>query len=168
MSLYMQILEKLEPDFSDTWAAHRKAIEEGYELHYEWFLMDIDPDPMSKERCKEVLRILDIWSYIVLSAEKNPTWTLLRTNALRFPGFDTSTEAKECSYVRYFIEDLSRYGELRRRANGDYTSLGAMMDGYRSMLQLWESKESKVRWEPSEFWVVELIKAGGFNHMLNT
>ncbi|WP_019677381.1 YfbU family protein [Arsukibacterium perlucidum] len=45
------ILEKLYPEEADYYAKNRKALENGYELHYSWLTENIS-DGLSEEECK--------------------------------------------------------------------------------------------------------------------
>ncbi len=62
------------PEDSEYYEVHRKALQEGYELHYEWITENLF-DGLSSEECKEVLDILDMYSCI-----KKMLWELRRQN----------------------------------------------------------------------------------------
>ena len=68
------ILEKLYPEDADYYAKHRKALQEGYKLHYKWIFEHLYEE-MSEEECEEVLDILEMyqalaWSYMNITGKK--------------------------------------------------------------------------------------------------
>lgn len=143
LSFLLKILEKLYPEEADYYATHRKALEEGYALHYDW-LFDNIHDELSAEDCKEVLDILDMYRAITFSIEKIEDKTDMKSSLLKFSGFDGNTETKQMAYTRYFVYDLDRYKELTYGKDYcDFNSHCPMLDMYRPMLAEWNRSKSK-------------------------
>lgn len=143
LSFQLKILEKLYPDEADYYAEHRKAIEEGYALHYDWLLETIH-DEMSVKECKEVLDILDMYRAITYSLENIEDKSDMNQTHLEFAGFDGNYEGKQLAYTRYFIYDLDRYKELTygndlRELNSHFP----MLETYRKMLVKWKNCQDK-------------------------
>ncbi|AMN66856.1 YfbU family protein [Psychrobacter sp. P11G5] len=131
------ILEKLYPEDTDYYVKNRKALENGYELHYSWLTENIS-DGLSKEQCKEVLDILDMYRSFTFS------WQRLHENEkipdkLKFIGFDGNYETELMGYVQYFIIELERFNELTYGKEHPYfNSHTPMLEKYRRMLALWK------------------------------
>ena len=133
-----RILEKLYPDEADYYSKHRKAIEEGYVLHYEWAFEQLF-DELSEEECKEVLDVLDMYRAITSSYEKIKDKHTIDSPFLKFKGFDGNNESKLMGYTQYFINVLERYEELKYdQPYADFNSHARMMDNYRRMLDEWK------------------------------
>jgi uncharacterized protein YfbU (UPF0304 family) len=131
------ILEKLYPEEGDYYAKNRKALENGYELHYSWLTENIS-DGLPEEECKEVLDILDMYRSIIFS------WQRLHENEelpekLKFKGFDGNNETTLMRYVQYFVIDLDRFNELTYGKEHPYfNSHRRMLGNYRRMLSVWK------------------------------
>tara|TARA_R110001599_G_scaffold153651_1_gene338958 strand:- start:2751 stop:3239 length:489 start_codon:yes stop_codon:yes gene_type:complete len=131
------ILEKLYPEEADYYAKNRKALENGYELHYSWLTENIS-DGLSEEECKEVLDILDMYRSITFSWQRLHEGEELPEN-LKFQGFDGNNETALMGYVQYFIIDLGRFDELTYGKEHPYfNSHGHMLGQYRRMLSVWK------------------------------
>ncbi len=139
------ILEKLYPEEADHYAKHRKALEEGYVLHYQWIFNHLHPE-MSEVECREVLDILEMYRAI--------TWAYLDGNKTkdvgdhkyRFPGFDGNEECEQLAYASYFIVDLGRYSELNYdREYPSFNSHVEMLPKYRAMLASWNQLDTSER-----------------------
>jgi uncharacterized protein YfbU (UPF0304 family) len=132
------ILEKLYPEESEYYANNRKALERGYELHYNWLTEHIS-DGLSTEQCNEILEILDMYRSITLS------WNRLSKekeipDKLKFKGFDGNNETAWMGYVQYFIIDLDRFRELTYGNEYPYfNSHLPMLKKYQKMLNIWKN-----------------------------
>ena len=144
LSNQLKILEKLYPDEADYYAQHRKALEEGYALHYSWLFENIY-DEMSVEECKEVLDFLDMYRAITFSYQKLEDKGELESHSyLKFSGFDGNNETKQMAYAQYFMIDLDRYQELRYdQPSPDLNSHMQMLPKYRNMLKKWKNCKDK-------------------------
>lgn len=143
ISNQLKILEKLYPDEAEYYAQHRKAIENGYKLHYSW-LTEYFFDEMSEEECSEVLDILEMYRAITLSYNELKDKSGIEENEIRFRGFDGNDETRQFSYANYFIIDLGRYNELRYGAeHPGFNSHCSMLDKYRRMLSEWQKCSDK-------------------------
>lgn len=131
------ILEKLYPEEADYYARNRKALENGYELHYSWLTENIS-DGLSEEECKEVLDILDMYRSITFSWQRLHEGEEL-PEKLKFRGFDGNNETALMGYVQYFVIDLERFDELTYGKEHPYfNSHCTMLDKYRRMLSVWK------------------------------
>ena len=143
ISNQLKILEALYPQDADFYANHRKAIEQGYKLHYS-SLVDYFYDEMTEDECREILDILSMYRAITFSAMRLDDQAALEDRDLSFPGFDGNDEALQLSYVHYFIVDLGRFDELK--GEQDYPSFNShlpMLETYQSMLEIWRSFDNK-------------------------
>jgi hypothetical protein len=146
----LKILEKLYPEEAEYYAHHRKAVEEGYSLHYSW-LVEHFYDEMSEDECKEVLDILDMFRAITFSLNKLNDTSRLDVPRLKFRGFDGNHETRQFSYTQYFISDLGRYEELKYGAeSGYFNSHAPMIDAYREMLKRWRDNGKSFEMSKSE------------------
>jgi len=138
-----RILEKLYPEEADYYSQHRKAVEEGYKLHYNWIMESLH-DEMPEADCQEVLDVLDMYRALTFSCQKLKKEDAIEADEIRFPGFDGNSETRQFSYVNYFILDLGRYNELRYGAEyPDFNSHSPQLDKYRRMLSIWETHKEK-------------------------
>jgi uncharacterized protein len=139
----LKILEKLYPDEARAYAQHRKAIEDGYSLHYDR-LVEHFGEEMTEDDCREVLDILDMYRTITFSSEKIDDKRGIDEMWVRFRGFDGNNEGSQFSYALYFIVDLERFAELKYGAQyPDLNSHAPTLDKYRRMLRVWRSFENR-------------------------
>ena len=137
------ILEKLYPEEQSYYAEHRKALQEGYKLHYSWLFSNLD-DEMSEEECREVLDILEMYRAITFSYKKLKDKQGVTEEEIKFKGFDGNEETKQFSYVLYFTIDLKRYDELKDNAEyPNFNSHFPMLPRYRKMLNTWKNFPKK-------------------------
>lgn len=140
LSNQYRILERLYPDESDYYENNRKAIEEGFELHYEDCFSLLSNDTMSEDECNEVIDILQMYRSLTFSNEKGNYE--ININKIKFDGFDLNDEyeSKRVVYARYFINDLDRFSELKYgNKYADCNSHGSRINKYRRMLNIWKS-----------------------------
>jgi uncharacterized protein YfbU (UPF0304 family) len=145
----LKILERLYPEEAGGYSIHRKAIENGYKLHYSWLTNHFCEEEMSEEECREVLSILDMYRAITFSYQRAEDKEGLDESEIMFRGFDVNHEVKQFGYVMYFIVDLQRFPELRGEGEyPDFNSHGSVtLSKYKKMLQIWnqygdENKQS--------------------------
>ncbi|MCG8734762.1 YfbU family protein [Tenacibaculum finnmarkense] len=143
LSFQLRILEKLYPDEQEYYANHRKAIEDGYQLHYDW-ITEYLSEGLTKDECKFVLDVLDMYSsfYFTIRDLKE---SKLSIESVKFPGFDGNNETMFMAYTKYFIEDLDRFGSIKESTNGYYNSHMRMIPKYQKMLVRW--KDFKVDYQ---------------------
>ena len=142
------ILEGLYPDEKEFYANNRKAIEEGFELHYSDLFAGISDETLTEEECREVLDILDMFRAITFSYEKLQDKTGIDEYRIKFHGFDLNDEyeGKRVIYSRYFINDLDRFEELKYgKGYADCNSHTLMIDVYRRMLNKWNWIQRKYK-----------------------
>lgn len=135
------ILEKLYEDEASHYQKHRKALEEGYALHYDWIVEGLY-DEMSEEECREVLDILDMFSILKRSYDLHKDTIQLEERYVVFSGFDGNNETRQMSYTRYFVVDLDRFHELRGQGD-DFNSHMPSLPRYRRMLREWLNSDNK-------------------------
>ncbi len=144
ISNQFKILEKLYPEEADYYASSRKAIEEGYTLHYDW-ITDHLYDEFSIEDCKKVLDILDMYSSIKYSYDRIDDKEDIETTFLTFPGFDGNNESHHMVYTQYLINDLDRFPELKYdQKYPDFNSHMPTLQKYRNMLTKWNQTADKL------------------------
>lgn len=138
----MRIMEALYPDDARHYATHRKALESGFSLNYEWLLRDFS-DEMSVGECKEVWDILEMYRAITFSIERHGADPYAIPGS-KFPGFDGNLESQLLAYVTYILVDLERYEELRGNSIlPRYDSHSPMILKYRAMLDRWRMANSE-------------------------
>lgn len=149
LSNQFKILERLYPEEKEFFEEDRKAIEEGYVIHYKEILdRFVSPDELSEEASREVLDILSMYrsitfSYEDLSIEEKEEFS--RKYDIKFEGFDANDpyEIKLLMYTRYFIVDKERFQELlNNKEYPDFNSHRQMLGKYRRMLILYNNFES--------------------------
>ena len=134
-----KILEALYPKEANEYAKHRKAIEQGYALHYSW-TVEWFYDEMSEDDCQEVIDILNmyraIWfSYLAIEDKSGVEDEYM----LKFKGFDGNEESSQYGYAEYFINDLNRFQELKYgEENRSLNSHHSYINSYRIMLACWQ------------------------------
>lgn len=160
LSYQLKILEKLYPEDKEYYANHRKAIEDGYELHYSWITEHLS-EGLTSEECTLVLDILDMYAAIHFSFRQLKSPTNLNEKAVKFPGFDGNNETMYMAYTKYFIEDLDRFNEIKETTNGYYNSHIRMIPKYKKMLLIWKKMKKGFTYEITEEQILELINTSG-------
>lgn len=105
------------------------------------------------EIVKDVLDILDMWSFIEHSYEKlsEKDKTYLEKEAApfgetpKFPGFDGNNESEYMSAASFIVNDLDRFDELRGR---NFNSHCPSIDSYRRMLTVFQQIRKKLNYGP--------------------
>lgn len=153
------ILEKLYPEDSDYYAKNRKALQEGYKLHYKWIFEHLY-DELSEEDCKEVLNILEMYRAIAWSYMQNTGKSEVDEPRYQFLGFDGNNESSQLSYTSYFIIELDRFQELLYgKEYNDFNSHMPMLDKYRSMLAVWERVAGQNKMRLSKTQIEQILEA---------
>ena len=149
-----KILEKLYPEEAEYYAAHRKALESGYKLHYAEIAENFF-DEMSEEECREVIDILDMYRSLTFSFNRLPDKTGIAESEIHFDGFDGNDETRQYLYAQYFIVDLDRFTELTYgQKHPDLNSHGHRLQKYRTMLAVWNSIDDKHNLNPDQIRVI--------------
>lgn len=130
----LKILEKLYPDESPSYQQLRIAFENGYTAQYDWFFDYISKDELSKEDCKLVWGILDMYDHIIHSYTALKDKEGLTDDLVKFPGFDGNNESEFMAYTRYITGNLNRFGGVIRLHQIDYNSHIEKLDAYKRML----------------------------------
>lgn len=161
LSFQLKILEKLYPEEKEYYANHRKAIEDGYELHYSWITEHLS-DGLSIEDCSFVLDVLDMYAGLYFSYRELKETTKLNEKSIKFPGFDGNNETMYMAYTKYFIEDLDRFNEIQETTNGYYNSHTRMIPKYKKMLEMWKAIKKPSTYDLTENQILELINIRGY------
>ena len=156
LSFTLKILEKLYPEDKEYYAVHRKAIEDGYELHYEWITEHLS-EGLSSEECSFVLDTLDMYSTMLHSFQQMKTPHQLKISDVTFPGFDGNKETMYMAYTKYFIEDLDRFGDIKQITNGYYNSHSRRVPRYKAMVEKWQYLKTENRFILNEDQILEII-----------
>lgn len=159
LSNQYRILEALYPDDAEYYENNRKAIDEGFELHYEDCFSALSDDIMSEEECREVIDILSMYRAITFS---NKDEYGIPNYEIKFDGFDLNDdyECKRVLYARYFINDLDRFEELKYgKSYADCNSHSLRMNRYRNMLKVWNSLGNKYK-ELSKEEILKIVNRG--------
>lgn len=156
LSFQLRILEKLYPEEQEYYANHRKAIEDGYQLHYDWITEHLS-EGLTKDECSFVLEVLDMYAALHFSVKqfKNSELTV---DTVKFPGFDGNNETMFMAYTKYFIEDLDRFGEIQESTNGYYNSHMRLIPKYKKMLAKWKEFKIDYTYQLTEEQVKELLE----------
>lgn len=157
LSFLLMIIEKLYPEEKEYYAKHRKAIEDGYELHFEWITEHLS-EGLSSEECTEVLDILDMYTGIYHSFEALNEPKIITRDSVKFPGFDGNNETMKMAYTKYFVEDLNRFEWIKELTNGYYNSHYPTERKYQKMLQIFKRYPIKARYTLSEDQIIELLE----------
>ncbi len=151
------ILEKLYPEEADYYVKHRRALSEGYELHYDWIYEHLF-DGLNEEQCKMVLDILDMYSGLHFASEKSTNEEFTKHIWLKFKGFDGNNESAYMGYSRYFMVDLGRFDELHYgKKYPDLNSHMPTIPKYKAMLEVWKKEEKP--FEMSDEQAIAILEA---------
>lgn len=135
------ILEKLYPDDAEYYARNRKALEQGYVLHYSWLTEHVY-DEFPIEESKFVLDVLEMYRSITFSYQRIHRDKQIPSN-LKFIGFDGNNESEHMGYTQYFINELDRFTELKYDDALPYFNSHCPMIGkYKLMLVTWKKINS--------------------------
>lgn len=156
LSNQLKILEGLYPEEADYYKKHRKAIEEGYSLHYKWITENLYEE-MPEEKCKEVINILDMYRALTFSYKDFEDKSDIPKSKIEFPGFDGNNETVQMNYTEYFINDLNRFNELKDDSDyPDYNIHIPMLRQYRKMLSKWDELDRKRNLSKDE--IIEILE----------
>lgn len=139
LSNQFRILEALYPDEAESYALARSAIEDGYEIAYDWNTPHINPDVMTEAESKEVLDILDMYRALKDTWEALPTKPAIDEWRVKFPGFDGNREVKQLGFA-YYLRKEDKFTEILGK---DLNSHAPLLDRYRQMLVEWERSANK-------------------------
>ncbi len=156
LSFQLKILEKLYPEANEYYAKHRKAIEEGYELHYSWITKHLS-EGLKKEECTFVLDVLDMYGSFNLFFNELKKPERLTSELVKFPGFDRNNEIVYLAYTNYCIEDLDRFNEIKKNTNKDYNSLTPVIPKYKKMVAKWNEYKVDDKYQLTEEQIYEFI-----------
>lgn len=162
LSNQMRILEALYPQDAESIAINREAIERGYEMLYEWEIMEHindGPSVMTREESEEVWDTLDMFSEIQNFFERNPKSELKERPFSSFRGYDGNTETKFMAFAAYTVKRLQRFESITLAKENYWNSHMPVRDVYRRMLTEWERKPRPQRMELTAADVEALLNA---------
>lgn len=155
----LRILEALYPEEAASYSNHRKALEDGYALHYGW-MFDFLSDDMSAEDCRQVLEILDMYRAITYATKALSDGDELKSHHYaKFLGFDGNSETNEMGYTQYFLMDLDRFGELKEGEYPSFNSHTPMLGKYRRMLDIWKRLPQARKFEIQRDQLAKILEA---------
>ena len=99
-----EILEKLNPDDADHYAAKREIIEKGYTIRYEDVFSEVF-DEMSIAECKYVYDVLDMYRVLIRSFGALTDKEGLSPDDVKFQGFDGNNESKRHAFVEHLKKE---------------------------------------------------------------
>lgn len=138
-----KILDIIGDPEMGTYAHWIKALEYGYEYHYDEILQRVS-DNLPRERCMWVLDVLDMHRMMWYAWEAGGRPEEIEKKDIIFRGFDGNNESELLGYVLYFLEDRSRYEELQQNAPRlGYNSHSPMVGVYDRMLEQWHLSQDK-------------------------
>ncbi|MCU5682774.1 YfbU family protein [Bacillus wiedmannii] len=148
LSNQYKILERLYPEEQKYYEVDRKAIEEGYELHYGEIGEHIY-DGLTSAECREVLDILSMYRKIIFTIENmsgEEQKAIKSKHTIYFEGFDANDEHEInlLMYARYYIVDKGRFQEFKEsEAYPYFNSHTPMLQKYRKMLEKYNKLNRK-------------------------
>ncbi|MEK6299699.1 MAG: YfbU family protein [Acidobacteriota bacterium] len=145
LSNQYKILERLYPEESSGYAEAREALERGYELNYDWPVLQVveDDDVLIADACREIIDILQMFSVIKSSLAELDDKSGVSAFELKFGGFDGNNESKELSYARYLCRsDGGRFKDLGE--DPIFNCHMPTLRTYRRMLAAWQQSTDKV------------------------
>lgn len=143
----LRIMEKLYPDEERDFARHRKALEEGFELHYAWLFQSIydDAEIMTIDESQFVLDVLDMYSHLLQSYNVLSDQAGIPPDRIRFGGFDGNNETKYLAFCQYWLFDLERFTDLiPDKAKVSLNAHREMKDSYMRMLRVWKKHREEM------------------------
>lgn len=143
------ILEKLYPENADHYELTRETLEQGFELNYDDYIPHIYERTMSKDACREVIDILEMFRSLERSYRQLPEKPAdVTEHDVTFLGFDGNHETQQLSYAHFLIEKEGKWQELAD--HGDHlNSHGPFLDSYRRMLRVWQQLPTEQKYELS-------------------
>ena len=122
----------------------------GLKWKYSGIPFDESEDP---EIVKEVVDILDMWSFIEIACNKltDEQKAKLEMDAahcgkdLKFQGFDGNNETEYMGTAMFLVNDLERFQEFKGRS---FDSHRASVEKYRRMLKVFEPIRKNLAYEP--------------------
>lgn len=149
ISNQLRILEALYPDEAEHYAVQREAIENGYEMLYQWhmdYIYDGD-DKMSVEESKEVWDTMDMFDSIDRSLKKMSPGEIEEKLFTKFRGYDGNNETKFMAFAAFTVERLKRFEYLPMEKKGYWNSHMPIRDVYIRMLEQWRKVPTERRFD---------------------
>jgi uncharacterized protein YfbU (UPF0304 family) len=104
-----EILEKLNPEQAEIYAARRDIVEHGYSIQYDDVFSDIF-DEMPYEECKYVYDVLDMHRVLINSLNALKDKQGLTLDDVKFEGFDGNNESKRHAFAKH-LKDEGKWTE---------------------------------------------------------
>lgn len=153
--LYNQykILSKLDQESSDHYNQHCTILECGYELLYDQLKEPFDATGLTRDECREVMDILDMFRSISNALKRLPSDSKVQKSSLKFHGFDGNEEGMRYPFAVFLIREQGRWQELELP---DLNSHFPVLDRYREMLARWKQSGDK-----HDLTEEDLVRIGG-------
>ena len=153
LSNQYRILEALYPDQADAYAVRREALEQGYELLYDWEVTNISDgeDILTREEALEVWETFDMFGALKRSADQlgKSEWLSEHHNS-SFRGYDGNNETKFMEFCSYTIERLNRFQYIDLPEGNSFNSHSPMRHVYKAMLERWKECTGEDRFNLTE------------------
>jgi uncharacterized protein YfbU (UPF0304 family) len=148
LSLWNQyeILKHLDPEEAKQYERNQEILSSGYESFYTDMNLSIDPDPVSKQVCEEVLHILGMFRAINFACKKHGYTP--KSGRAQFEGFDGNASTGHFGLARFLRRKEWKWDELA--ASPDNSHNLASLDRYRSMLAKWEQISERYDLTPAQ------------------
>lgn len=131
-----KILVKLYPEEADYYEKQVSIFQNGYCLHYESDIRNIDKNGVSSEESIEVLEVLSLYRVIYDSYQNITDKEGINKNDINFRGFDALSEVNQYNYLNFRAEEENLFKELNLK-NRDLDTHCPMLKTYRLMLKEW-------------------------------
>jgi uncharacterized protein YfbU (UPF0304 family) len=130
----LKVRTELDPKFI------QNAILEGHTWALEWRYKNLIGDETNRATVKEVMDILDMWSFIEPAWKKMSKGNKERIakeadpfgDKPRFTGFDGNNESAHCAVARFLIDQMGSFEMFKRR---DLNCHHPSLDRHRRMLR---------------------------------
>jgi uncharacterized protein YfbU (UPF0304 family) len=134
------ILEKLDSEKAEYYAAQREIVERGYTIKYEEVFRDIY-DEMPIDECRYVYDVLEMYRILIRSFDGLKDKQGLTPDDVRFQGFDGNNETKCWAFAEY----LQEKGMWKETLTGGVNSHSMMtMSLYPRMLSKYEPMKKEL------------------------
>jgi uncharacterized protein len=114
--------------------AKQEILVQGFELYYQDVLEVVNRSTVSREDCRFVLEVLDMYRAFDRFNSENADHSFGEHAWFRFAGFDATVEAEHFNLADFVITTLGRFEELKADFRNSHCPHG---DVYSRMLTVW-------------------------------
>lgn len=127
-----------------------EIVQDGITGEY-WQLLQGIGEEITRDVCKKVSDILEMYKYLIHSAEKH------NLPPVRFMGFDSNNEAEYGIYIDFLAKE-GNWAVVLGNGNADFNSHIPMVERYDVMLVAWRQTASRENLTPED--VGNILSAG--------